>query len=104
TAVDVQGVGSGTNTLANNSITGGGALGSVTKGINIQNASVLNYTDNVLTDFTSGGNITSVPKVNYTASASGTDTFVLDATTMQDNANQAITYSGVTTLNVYTLA
>jgi Ca2+-binding RTX toxin-like protein len=82
-------------------ITGGGGFAGRQQ---LHDASILNYTQNTLTGFGSGGSIANITTINYTpTTGSGNDTFVLDATTMQDNANQAISYSGVTTLNVYTL-
>ncbi len=98
-AIDINGATSPLN-VTNNTMTGTGSG----PGVTISNVSVLNYTNNTLTGFANGGALTSVTTINYTPTTnSNNDTFVLDAATMQDNANQAIGYTGVTTLNVYTL-
>lgn len=84
----------------NNQLNGGGTAGST--GIVVSNVPSLNYTNNVIVGFTTGGSFTNIPTVTYTTS-DAVDTFTVDATTMKDNGNQAISYSGVSTLNIVTL-
>jgi hypothetical protein len=96
--IDVQGAASPLNIITN-TVTGGSGAG-----ITVADAPLLNYTDNIVTGNANGGAFSNITKINYTASAAGTDTVTITPTTVADNGNQAITYTSVPTMNVRTLA
>jgi parallel beta-helix repeat protein len=98
-AINVQST-SNAVTVSNNVLNGGSAP--ATTGIRGSSVTTLNLTDNSIAGFTSGGSLSTVGTVNYTTT-SGADTFLLTGVGMSHNANQAIGYTAVTTLNVYTL-
>ena len=95
TGIRVTSSGSPVN-ISNNNLTAN------TTGVVVSSVAVLNYTNNTVTGSTSGGSLSSIGTINYTTSGAN-DTFALTNTAMSDNANDAISYSGVTTLNVFVL-
>ena len=81
---------------------GGGTPAST--GLVVSNVPALIYTNNAIAGFDAGGSLTNVPTVTWNTedAVARNDTFTVTAATMQDNGNQPLAYSGVTTLNVNT--